>query len=209
MKYLKCCLISLIIIVGICIIGWLSFENNITGNLADLNRKAEEDWEKYVANLKLRNSEFTQQKIKNDSIEYYLKTSKSIINSKDYITELELNEYKLNKFLLIDSINSNLNDKLNSILDNYNESVRDYHVYRVQFPNSIIAKRMNFRKSHKYFDIRYGIDNEKAMQRKKENEKLDQKWWRISRITTTDNSRFALLRNLCKPDIYLSQEILS
>jgi hypothetical protein len=168
MKFLKGCLITLIIFIAVCVIGWFSFENSVTKNLTELNQNVEKSWEKYVSQLKDRNEEFTQKKIENDSVEYYLKSSSNILNSKDYVAELEINEYKLNKTLMANSLKSNWNEKLNSELDNYNKTVREYNVYRVRFPNSIIARRMNFRKSYKYFDIRYGIENEKVMARKKE-----------------------------------------
>jgi hypothetical protein len=170
MKLLKGCLLALILLVVVCVIGWLFFENNVSGNLASLNQNVEKNWENYVANLKERNAEFTQQKIASDSLKYYSESSKRIIDSKDYLKELELNEYKFNKIAMSNSFKSNLNEKLNSSLDNYNQAVRDYNVYRIRFPNSIIARRMNFRKSYKYFDIRYGIENEKVMARKKEME---------------------------------------
>ena len=168
MKFLKGCLITLILFIVVCVIGWLFLENSITGNLSSLNQNVEKNWKEYVANLKERDAEFTQQKIKNDSLKYYLESSKRIINSKDYLEELELNEYKFNKIAMSNSLKSNLNEKLNSNLDNYNQAVREYNVYRIRFPNSIIARRMNFRKAYKYFDIRYGIENEKVMTRKKE-----------------------------------------
>ena len=137
MKFLKGCLITLIIFIGVCVVGWLSFENSVTNNLAELNQNVEQSWEKYVSVLKNRNQEFAQQKIENDSIKYYLRSSTSILNSKDYLNELETNEYKLNKILMANSLKSNLNEKLNSELDNYNKVVREYNVYRVRFPNSI------------------------------------------------------------------------
>jgi hypothetical protein len=170
MKLLKSCLITLILFIIVCVIGWFFLENNVRENLASLNQNVEKNWENYVANLKERNAEFTQQKTENDSLKYYLESSNRIIYSKDYLTELELNEYKFNKIVMSNSFKSNLNDKLNSSLDNYNQAVREYNVYRIRFPNSIIARRMNFRKSYKYFDIRYGIENEKVMARKKEME---------------------------------------
>lgn len=167
MKFLKGCLIILLIFITVCVIGWFSFEKNVEKNLAEMNQKVEQNWVEYTANLKERNKQLSKQKTENDSIEYYLKSSSNIINSKDYAMELELNEYKFNKILMANSVKSNLNDKLNSNLNNYNKAVREYNVYRVRFPNSIIARRMNFRKSFKYFDIRYGIDNEKVIARKK------------------------------------------
>ncbi len=169
MKLIKGCLITLILFIVSCTIGWLFLENNITGNLASLQQNVENNWGIYVTNLEERNAEFSQE-IKDDSLNYYIESSKRIINSKDYLTELELNEYKFNKTAMANSFVSNLNAKLNSCLDNYNQSVREYNIYRIKFPNSIIARRMNFRKSYKYFDIRYGIENEKVMARKKERE---------------------------------------
>jgi len=170
MKFLKGCLLVLILFIVVGVIGWLFLENNIVGNLARLNQNVDKNWENYVANLKERNAEFTKQKIENDSLKYYSESSMRIIDSKDYLKELELNEYKFNKIAMSNNFKSNINYKLNSSLDNYNQAVREYNIYRIRFPNSIIARRMNFRKSYNYFDIRYGIENEKVMARKKEME---------------------------------------
>lgn len=166
MKFLKGCLISLIIFVGICTIGWLLLQNNVKGNLENLNRNIEQNWRKYTENLKKRNTELTQQSFKNDSLKYYWNKSKSISLSA-CSEELEFNEYKINQFVMSDSLVSNLDDEINSNLDIYNQAVRSYHEYRGIFPNFLIARKTQFPKYFKYFDYRYGIDNEKAMIRKK------------------------------------------
>ena len=62
---------------------------------------------------------------------------------------------------MFENIETDFNEKLNSNVDVYNQSVREYNVYRVTFPNSLIARKMDYPKSFKYFDIiRYGIENE-------------------------------------------------
>lgn len=170
MKFLKSCLITLILFSSISFIGWLLFKNSFERQLTKLNQNVEQNWGKYISNLKERTNEFARQKIENDSVKYYLQSSSKIINSKDNIRDLELNEYKLNKIFITKSIKSNLNDKLNLNLENYNKAAKEYNLYRVRFPNSIIARRKNFRHSFKYFEIRYGIDNEKVMSRKKKTE---------------------------------------
>lgn len=168
MKFVKGCLITFILFVVIFITGWFFLENNVSKNLAILNQNVEKNWENYIVSLKERNTEFSQQKIENDSLKCYLENSKRIINSKDYLEELELNEYKFNRIAMSKSLKSNLNEKLNLQLENYNKAVREYNVYRIRFPNYIVARRMNFRKAYEYFDIRYGFENEKVMTRKKE-----------------------------------------
>ncbi|MNE96721.1 LemA family protein [compost metagenome] len=66
-----------------------------------------------------------------------------------------------------DSLVSDLNDKINFSLDNYNQTVRVYNVYRITFPNSLIARKTQFSKNFNYFDYRYGVGNEKKMIKKR------------------------------------------
>lgn len=170
MKFLKGCLITFIIFTGISIIGWFLFKNNVLENLESLSGKVKDNWGKYSENITERNAEFAREETKSDSLKYYLGNSDELIQSKEYSKELELNEYKLNRILMGDGLKSNLNEKLNLSLDNYNQAVKEYNVYRVTFPNSLIARKTKFPKFYKYFDVRYGIENEKTMARKKERE---------------------------------------
>lgn len=165
MKFIKGCFTALIIFIAITVIGYFFFKNKVVNNLENLNQKVIQNWSNYVEDLKTRNSELALQIIKNDSIKYYLKRGKSIPISQ-CSKELEFNEYKINQFLMLDSLESDLNDKMNSDLDRYNEATRDYNLYRVRFPNSVIARKTNFPKNFNFFDIRYGVNNEKAMIRK-------------------------------------------
>ncbi len=150
MKFLKGCLITFIIFIGICIIGWFSFKSNVLENLESLSGKVKDNWEKYTENIIERNAEFALQQAKNDSLKYYLKNSNELIKSKEYSKELELNEYKLNRILMVNSLKSNLNEKLNLSLDNYNQAVKEYNVYRVTFPNSLIARKTKFQKFYNF-----------------------------------------------------------
>lgn len=162
MKYLKGCLITLIIFIGVYMIGYFIFKNSVINNLESLNSNVNQSWTKYVENLKERNSELSQQNFRSDSLKFYWNKAKSITLSK-CSKELEFNEYKINQFVMLDSLNSKLNEKINLSLDNYNQSVREYNTYRVRFPNSIIARKTDFPEDFNYFDYRYGVDNESKM----------------------------------------------
>lgn len=166
MKYLKGCLITLIIFIGVYMIGYFIFKNSVINNLEGLNSNVKQSWTKYVENLKERNLELSQQNFKNDSLKFYWNKAKSITLS-ECSKELEFNEYKINQFVMSDSLNSTLNEKINLSLDNYNQNVREYNTYRVRFPNSIIARKTDFHEDFNYFDYRYGVDNESKMIRKK------------------------------------------
>jgi len=165
MKFIKGCFTTLTIFIVIGMIGYFFFKNNVVNNLENLNQKVIQNWSIYVKDLKERNAELALQIIKSDSAKYYLEKGKFIPISKSS-NELEFNEYKINQFLMLESLASDLNDKMNSDLDRYNEATRDYNLYRVRFPNSVIARKTNFSKNFDFFDIRYGVNNEKAMIRK-------------------------------------------
>lgn len=166
MKFLKGCLITLIIFIGVCMIGWFLYKNSVLNNLESYNNDAKQHWNKYAENLKKRNTELSQQNFKSDSLKYYWNKAKSITVS-ECSEELEFNEYKISQFVMSDSLVSNVDDEINLNLDNYNQTVRAYNEYRLVFPNSLIARKTQFPKYLKYFDYRYGVNNENEMIRKK------------------------------------------
>ena len=166
MKFLKGCLITLILFFGICVVGYFLFKNSVLNTLERYNNDAKQNWSKYAENLKIRNSQLSQQNFKSDSLKYYWNKANSISVS-ECSEELEFNEYKINQFAMSDSLVSNVDDQINLNLDNYNQTVRTYNEYRHTFPNFFIARKTQFPKYLKYFDYRYGVDNQKAMIRKK------------------------------------------
>ncbi|HEY5588618.1 MAG TPA: LemA family protein [Candidatus Paceibacterota bacterium] len=102
-------------------------------------------------------------------------------------------EYNLNKelMILLDSTNVNSgkyksfekvfitsNDKLNALIEEYNNTTLSYNLYISTFPNFIIAKRNGFKRK-KFFEIKYGINNEDPIEK---NKKL-QEW--IKGVDTT------------------------
>ena len=165
MKFLKGCLITLMIFIGVCVFGYFLFKNNVVDNLEGLRSQVNQEWNKYAESLKERNAELSLQNFKNDSLKYYWNKAKSI-SLNECTKELEFNEYKINQFAMADSLVSNSDDKVNSSLDKYNQTVREYNLYRIRFPNSLIAKQAGFPKNFKYFDYKYGVDNQKEMIRK-------------------------------------------
>lgn len=166
MKFLKSCLITLIIFIGVCVVGFLLLKNRVLNNLESYNNDAKQNWSKYAGNLKTRNLKLIQHNFKSDSLKYYCNEAKSISVS-ECSEELEFNEYKINQFEMSDSLVSNGDAEINLNLDNYNQTVRAYNEYRHIFPNFLVARKTQFPKYLIYFDYRYGVDNENAMIRKK------------------------------------------
>jgi len=169
MKFIKGCFITLLLFIAIFFGGYFFFKNNVVNNLEVLNNDVNQKWREYTNVLKERNIQLSKQNAQNDSLKYYLEKGKSISLSK-CSKELEFNEYKINKFVINDYIHSDLNSKINLKLDAYNQYVRSYNIYRITFPNSLIASKYNFPKKFIYFDIRYGVDNENTMLKKKKRE---------------------------------------
>jgi len=167
MKYFKGCLMTLIVLIVICVIGYLIFKNSVISNLGSLKNNVEMNWNKYTDNLKKRNADLSKQGFKNDSIRYYMESKGKYISLSECSKELEFNEYKINQFIIYDSLERDLNDKMNSNLEIYNQAVREYNVYRTTFPNFLIARKNKFHSDFNYFDIRYGVNNEKIMIKKK------------------------------------------
>ena len=166
MKILKGCLITIIAFVLICTVGYYFYRNSVISNLESSSKNVEENWKKYTENTNLRNKKLILETIKNDTLQHYLKISNDI-EKKEFSREFEYIEYKININLMSENIATDFNEKLNSNVDVYNQSVREYNSYRVTFPNSLIARKTNYPKSFKYFDIiRYGIENENPKEKR-------------------------------------------
>jgi hypothetical protein len=167
MKILKGCLITIIGFVLICVVGYYFYRNSVISNLESSSKNVEENWKKYTENINLRNEKLILETIKNDTLQHYLKTSKDI-EKKEFSREFEYIEYKINEKLMSENIETDFNEKLNSNVDVYNQSVRAYNVYRVTFPNSLIARKTKYPKSFNYFDIiRYGIENQNPKEKRR------------------------------------------
>ncbi|WP_276380740.1 hypothetical protein [Flavobacterium sp. H4147] len=166
MKLLKGCLLSLIIFILLCLTGVYFLRNNIINKLESQKIDVNQKWNNYVSILNERNSILFKQNSNNDSLKYYLEKSKSI-SSKENSKEFEYNEYKINKFIVPNSLISDLNNSLNSTLKAYNEAARSYNFYKIKFPIFLIVRKIKFSKNFKYFEIQYGIDNEETMNKKK------------------------------------------
>ena len=166
MKILKGCLITIIAFVLICTVGYYFYRNSVISNLESSSKNVEENWKKYTENTNLRNKKLILETIKNDTLQHYLKISNDI-EKKEFSREFEYIEYKININLMSENIATDFNEKLNSNVDVYNQSVREYNSYRVTFPNSLIARKTDYPKSFKYSDIiRYGIENENPKEKR-------------------------------------------
>ena len=166
MKILKGCLITIIVFVSICTVGYFFYRNSVISNLESSSKNVEENWKKYTENINSRNKKLILETIRNDSLQYYLKASENT-EKKEFSREFEYIEYKINENLMSENIETDFNEKLNSNVDVYNQSVREYNVYRVTFPNSLIARKTDYPKSFKYFDIiRYGIENQNPKEKR-------------------------------------------
>lgn len=169
MKLLKGCFQILLLFFLLCFIVFYFLRNNILTNLETSNKDVNQKWNSYISVLKERNSHLLKQNLKNDSLKYYFEKSKSI-NFKENSKKFEYNEYKINKFITPDSLILSLNNSLNSKISIYNKVAKKYNFYKLKFPNSFIARKTNFSKRFRYFEIKYGLDNEELMTKKKKSE---------------------------------------
>ena len=157
---------TIIAFVLIFMVGYFFYKNSVISNLENSSKNVEDNWKKYSENITLRNKKFILENIKNDSLQYYLKSSENI-DKKKFSREFEYIEYKINENLMSENIETDFNEKLNSNVDVYNQSVREYNLYRATFPNFIIARKTKYPKSFDYFDIiKYGIENQNPREKR-------------------------------------------
>ncbi|MBF0694889.1 MAG: LemA family protein [Flavobacterium sp.] len=160
MKIVKGCLIIITAFLVILVVLFFVYRNSVISSLENLSADAKSNWEAYIGTIDIRNQQLLRANIKEDSLRQYL--NKSIEISKvEFSRDFEFLEYKINREAMNQNIKLEIEDKLNSSVDLYNQSVRSYNVHRSTFPNSLIARKLNFPKNFKYFDIvRYGVENE-------------------------------------------------
>lgn len=172
----------LIITIAFVIIYGVRFflKKSIIGQLNEKNQKIEMIWmniysSSYNRLLHLeRLNGIAKSKCTSDSLTFYIVENKKTRNIKD-VENLWFLEYNTNKqFLQIKpcyeaelstaSILLSLKDnasKLNKIVSDYNSLVREYNLYYSTFPNFLFAKGSGHKRK-KYFELSFGMDNEKV-----------------------------------------------
>jgi hypothetical protein len=138
----------------------------VINNLEELKTNVDENWKTCATIIEKKNIDLLQSDFENDSLRIYLKKAKhiSLVECTD---ELEYNEYKINQFTMSENLLTSLESKTNAYLESYNNDVKRYNVSRTTFPNLLIARKTGFSKSFNYFDIRYGVENESKIKRRK------------------------------------------
>ncbi len=169
MKIIKSYLIFLILFSFVCFGTFYFLKSNALKNFETLNQDVNQKWNNYISILNERNSCLSKQKLQNDSLTYYIEKG-NLISLLENSKKFEYNEYKLNKFIAIDSSLLALNNSLNLKLKAYNDAAKSYNFYKIRFPNFWIARKTKFNKTFKYFEIQYGIDNDQTMRKKEKRE---------------------------------------
>ncbi len=166
MKILKGCLMTIIAFALIFVVGYYFYKSNVISNLESLRKNVEVNWGQYAENINSRNKKIVLENKKSDSLQYYIKSSENTGKGK-FSREFEYLEYKINEKIMSEKIKNEFNQILNSNVDAYNQSVRVYNVYRLTFPNSLIARKTKFPKNFEYFDIiKYGIQNQNPKEKR-------------------------------------------
>jgi hypothetical protein len=171
------------------------YKGSIVNNLKDKTRSVDSKWSdlyQMSSNRTIILNELTSH-LQNtglafDSLKISLKNNLS--NRSRHQSECSLNfvdqEYDVNKYYLEflktykkDSVPGwkeinyliqklKINDeKINKIVDDYNNTTLDLNTYISIFPNFYFAKRYSFYKK-KFFSIKYGVENEDPVARSKE-----------------------------------------
>lgn len=169
-KYLIGFIIS-ILIIGVVVIYFV--QKGISKNLEISNKEVIDTWKIFDAKLAERDKLFSSKDFPGSDSLYYL-INKSRLERKDKVNSLEIQlcEYKLNKYILSKDLRPNvetsyLYEELNKIITEYNTSVKYYNVYSSTFPNFIVAKRKGM-KIAVYFNIEYGKENQDPVEKSKE-----------------------------------------
>lgn len=180
-KFGKYLFLTLIILaLSIYLLGYI-YKISVLKNLNERNKIVENVWKDYIKNKNKKNEVFlsiinsfeVENKLK-DSILFYVtqkyKDEKLIYKSEE-LKSFIVNEYYINKYLLILSKNIDfkndeikeselisLTKKCNFNIETYNSTANDFNYYRSVFPNFFIANKRGF-KNLEFIDLMYGKEN--------------------------------------------------
>ena len=181
-KFIKYSLIIIISIIGIFYLLFSIYKISVTNNLKQMDSEIRIIWKKHIKNINEKNIKYLSviannpiEKNAKDSLLYYVlrkfKNEAKIYKTKDF-ESYQINEFHINKYSQILSNNMVLKNDLNKEsellsltnkckfnIKEFNESVKDYNLYRSIFPNSFLARKLDL-ENLEFYEINYGEVNE-------------------------------------------------
>lgn len=182
-------LIIISVFVIICFSAFYLFKRNTLKQLEEKNNTIELIWASLYQKSTKRLFDLDDLSVVNgincntDSLRLTILKNKKERNIKD-VEALWLLEYNTNKQYLkiehcyiekatlkakLDSLQDNAAE-LNQIVEKYNIYVKEFNLFYSTFPNFIFAKNGGFKRK-KYFDLKFGMDNEALYLEKKKIER--------------------------------------
>jgi ABC-type nickel/cobalt efflux system permease component RcnA len=149
--------LALVIVCGF----WFFYQQSIHHTFMERKVKVDSLWQDFKTELDHRDNYFMNLGSNRhfDSIQHFILKSKS--ERKENTPEMMQIEYRINQSMMHYYPNEDicaLNDSLNEKTTKYNDAVKSFNTFCVQFPNAVVAKKYNL-KTIKRFDVLYGKKN--------------------------------------------------
>jgi len=166
MKFLKGCLISIIIFSTIIVCLFLVYNNRKSKQVILDNEIPKKSLLEYKNKIRERNQMIINSDI-SDSIKTLAKKSDSILNDYKKLRENLWTEYRINQGIYKITSFKKINQELNEKYIQYNSDVTDFNSQWASFPSNIILTNNNLRSYEYMYSIDYGRDNTENMSKRK------------------------------------------
>ncbi len=166
MKILKNCLFIFLIFCILIFGGLFLYFQKLNKNCIQDHKNVEESFLKLKTKLEKRNAIFEKSNF-SDSVKILAIKSDSILKTTTDADKLIWTEFNLNEKTHKSNSLHQINNELNSLKDNYNSTLKEFHSNWTVFPFNLIKIRQNFTK-YKFLNIDYGENNQENIKKRKE-----------------------------------------
>ena len=166
MRFLKGCLIFIIIFIVIIFCLWSFYNNRQTKQIILDNELPKKSLLEYKNKIKERNQLIINSKV-SDSIKILATKSDSILKNHKKLSEILWTEYRINQSIYKIESFKKINDELNEKYIKYNSAVTEFNSRWTGFPSSITLTNNNLQSYEYMYLIDYGKDNTENMSKRK------------------------------------------
>ena len=166
MKFLKGCLIAILIFGGIITSLIFIYNRKMSIEVIQENEKPKKSLTEYKNKISERNNLIINSNL-SDSLKILAKKSDSILKNSKKIDDNLWTEYNINQKLYENESFKKINEELNEKYIQYNSDAQEFNSRWISFPSNIALTNNNLRSYKIMYSIAYGNDNSENMIKRK------------------------------------------
>ncbi|MGX9987548.1 hypothetical protein [Soonwooa purpurea] len=166
MKFLKGCLIAVLIFVGILTLLIFVYNRKMSKEVIQENEKPKQSLTEYKNKILDRNNLIINSNL-SDSLKILAKKSDSILNNSKKLNDNLWTEYYINQKVYENESFKKINEELNEKYIKYNSHAQEFNSRWISFPSNIALTNNNLRSYEIMYTIDYGKDNSENMIKRK------------------------------------------